>query len=82
MGIIDAHEGTNIAIIDVENVFPQSEIDQRIIMAIRGKTAELLVRLNSKLYRPYMWYAKKGVPMLYMQIEKALYGMLQSSLVV
>ena len=53
-GMIDAHERRNVAIIDVENAFLQSENDQRIMMAIRGKTAELLVRLNSSLYRPYI----------------------------
>ena len=73
-GAIDAHEGRNIAIIDVENDFLQSENDQMIIMRIRGKTAELLVRLNPGLYRPYIWYTKKEASMLYVQIEKALYG--------
>ena len=63
-GVIDAHEGRNIAIIDVENAFLESDNEQRIIMAIHGKTAELLVRLNPELYRPYIWYIKKGVPML------------------
>ena len=71
-GVIDAHEGRNTAIIDVENAFLQSENDQRIIMTIRGKSAELLVRLNPELYRPCIWYTKKGVPMLYVQIEKTL----------
>ena len=49
-------------------------------MVIRGKTAELLVRLNPELYRPYIWYTKKGVPMLYVHIKKALYGMLRAAL--
>ena len=68
-----------MTIIDVENVL--SENDQMIIMAIRGKTAELLVKLNPELYWPYMWYTKKGMPcMLYVHIEKALYGMLRAAL--
>ena len=49
-------------------------------MAIRGKTAELLVRLNLALYRPYIWYTKMRVPMFYVLIEKALYGMLRAAL--
>ena len=49
-------------------------------MAIRGKTAELLVRLNPALYRPYIWCMKKGVPMLYVSIEKVLCGMLRAAL--
>ena len=53
-GAVDAHESINIAIIDVENAFLQSEPDQMIIMAIHGKAAELLVRLNPELHRPYI----------------------------
>ena len=49
-------------------------------MALRGKTSELLVRLKPELYGPYIWYTKKEVPMLYVQIEKALYGMLRTAL--
>ena len=79
-GVVDAHERRHIAIIDVENAFLQSENDQMIIIAIRGKTAELLVRLNPALYRPYIWYTKKGVPMMCVLIEKALYGMLRDAL--
>ena len=33
-GVIDAHGGRNIAIIDVENAFLQSENDQMIIMCV------------------------------------------------
>ena len=41
-GVIDADERRNIAIIDAENAFLQSENGQSISMAIRGKIAELL----------------------------------------
>ena len=69
-----------MAIADVENAFLQSDNDQRIIVAIRGKTAELLVRMNPSLYCPYIWYSQKGVLMLYVLVEKALYGMLRAAL--
>ena len=52
--MIDANERRNIAIIDVENAFLQSEHGQRIIMTIRGKIAGLVVRSNPELYRPYI----------------------------
>lgn len=78
--VVDACERRNMAIIDVQNAFLQSENDQRIIMAIRGKTAELLVRVNPAVYRKYIWYSKKGVPMLHVLVSKALYGMLQAAL--
>ena len=79
-GVIDAHERRDVAVIDVQNAFLQSENNERIIMAIRRKTAELLVWLNPELYWPYIWYSKKGVPMMYVIINKALYGILRAVL--
>lgn len=38
-GVVDAHEHRNVAIINAQNTFVQSENDERIILAIRGKTA-------------------------------------------
>ena len=68
--------------IDVGNAFVQAHNDKRIIMLLRGKVAELMARVNSTLYRPYITYLKekKGVPMLYVRLSKALYGMLRAAL--
>ena len=49
-------------------------------MLLRGKVAELMVRVNSTLYRPYITYSKKGVPMLYVRLSEALYGILRAAL--
>ena len=78
--VIDTNKGQDVAVIDAQNAFLQSENDQRIIIAMRDKIAELLVQLNPELYRPYIWYSKKGVPMLYVLVSKALYGMLRAAL--
>ena len=39
-----------------------------------------MVRVNPTLYQPYITYSKKGVPMLYVRLSKALYGMLRAAL--
>ena len=39
-----------------------------------------MVRVNPTLYRPYITYSKKGVPMVYVRLSKALYGMLRAAL--
>ena len=49
-------------------------------MLLRGKVAELMVRVNPTLYRPYITYSKKGVPMLYVKLSKALCGMPRTAL--
>ena len=49
-------------------------------MLLEGKIAELIVKLDPKLYRKYIWENEKGKPMLYIKLKKALYGTLQAAL--
>ena len=49
-------------------------------MLLRGKVAELAIRVNPALYQPCITYSKKGVSMLYMRLSKALFGMLRAEL--
>ena len=79
-GVIEANENRAMSTIDVGNAFIQADNDERILMLVRGKVAELMVRVNPTLYRPYITYSKKGVPMLYVRLPKALYGMLRAAL--
>ena len=74
ISVIDGHEGRNVAIINVQNASFQSENYQRNTIDIRNKTAEPLVQLNPEMYSPFIWYSKKGVPMLCVLASKALYG--------
>ena len=46
-----------------------------------GKLEELLVKVDPKLYRKYVITSKQVVPMLYVKLTKALYGMLRSAMV-
>ena len=48
-------------------------------MKIRGELALILVQLFPEYYKDYLTY-EKGRPILCVQVLKALYGMLQSSL--
>ena len=54
--------------------------DGHIIMLLRGKMVELLVKLQPELYRKYVITSKNGEPMLYVKLLKALYGLLKSAL--
>ena len=49
-------------------------------MLLRGAIAELIVKLNPKLYRKYIWRNKNDKPMLYVRLKKALYGTLETAL--
>ena len=79
-GVIDAHERRARAVIDAANAFLQAHNDKTVLMLLRGKLAEMMVRIDPSLYREYTTYSDKGIPMLYVRLNKALYGMLQAAL--
>ena len=49
-GVIEANENSAMSTIDVGNAFIQADNDERILMLLRGKVAELMVRVNPVLY--------------------------------
>ena len=79
-GVGDAHERRAVAILDIQNAFLHAENNEYVLMLLRGKLSELLVKVDPSLYRKYVITSKQGVPMLYVNLTKALYGMLRSAM--
>ena len=78
--VIDAKEGCEVAVIDIPNAFVQTEMEgERVIMKMRRKLAELLVEVAPEVYQDYV-VTERGQTVLYLELRKALYGMLQSAL--
>ena len=77
---IDAHEGREVAIIDIPNAFVQTEnVGEAVYMKLRGEMALMLVELCPEMHEDYLVY-ENDKPALYVRVMKALYGMMQSSL--
>jgi hypothetical protein len=49
-------------------------------MILEGTIVELIVKLESKLYRKYIWRNKNDKPMLYIKLREAVYDTLQVAL--
>jgi len=49
-------------------------------MSLEGTIAELIIKLEPKLYRKYIWRNKNDKPMLYLKLKRSLYGTLQAEL--
>ena len=79
-GVVDAKERRNVAVLDIANAFLQADNDETVNMLLRGKLAEMMVRIDPALYWEYVTYSTNGVPMLYVRLSKALYGMLRAAL--
>ena len=82
--VLDTKQGRDIMTADIPNAFVQTdikdqEVGSRTIMKIRGQLVDMLVDLAPQDYEDYVLYEGQQ-KVLYVRMKKALYGMLQSSL--
>ena len=78
--VIDAHEGRDVACFDIPGAFLHADVDEDITMVLKGRLAELMVQVAPNLYRKYITVDRKGTAILYVKMQKALYGLLRSAL--
>lgn len=78
---VAAKEKRDVASIDVPGAFLHVELrnGERVHVKFEGRMAEMLAMINPKLYRRHIMI-EHGKPVLYAELKKALYGMLQSAL--
>ncbi len=76
---IDAKEHWKVVTIDIPGAFLHTNNEDCVIMKMVGTLAELMVKTNPKLYRKYA-VIEKGRSVLYLRLQKALYGMMKSAL--
>ena len=77
---IDVHEGRVVVTLDIPGVFLHADLDEEVIMLLRGQLADLMVEVDPKLYGLYLRKTAKGESMLYVRMLKAMYGLLRSAL--
>ena len=69
-----------MAVLEVSNEFLHAHNDERVLMILLEKLAEMVVRIDPYMYQEYVTYPKNGLTMLYVRLSKALYGMLRDAL--
>ncbi len=77
---IEAHEGRDVATVDLPSAYLHAENDETLHMRLQGRLAELMGRVEPALYRKYISKNSKGEPVLYVRLHKAIYGLLKSAL--
>ena len=78
--VIDAHKGCNVVCFDIPGAFLHADVNKDITMVLKGRLAELMVQVAPNLYRKYITVDRKGMAILYVKMQKALYGLLRSAL--
>ena len=49
-------------------------------MVLKGELAEMMVLIAPQIYRKHITIDGKGSPVLYVKLQKALYGLMRASL--
>jgi hypothetical protein len=78
--VIDAHERRDVGCFDIPGAFLHADCDEDITMVLKGRLAELMVQVAPNIYRKYITVDKKNTAVLYVKMQKALYGLLRSAL--
>jgi hypothetical protein len=75
MCAIDAHQGRDVATIDLPSAYLHTPYKgPEVLMVLRGRLAELMVEVNPEQYIPFLIYTSKGVALLYVRMNKAMYS--------
>jgi hypothetical protein len=77
---IEAHEERHVAVLDIPGAYLHTETDEEVIMVLEGPLAEIMVKVAPRLYQKYITTNSKGEALLYVKMQKALYGLLRSAL--
>jgi hypothetical protein len=77
---IKGFERRDVAIVDVPGSFLTADMDKEVTMCLRGRLAELMVKTAPNIYRKFISLDNEDNSILYVKLQKALYGCLRSAL--
>ena len=77
---VAAHEHRKVRCYDIPSAFINMDVDKDVLMVLKGDLAEMMVQIAPQVYRKYVTVDKNGTPILYIKLQKALYGLMRASL--
>ena len=80
LGTIFTHKGRDSARCDIPGAFLQADNPDFALTCLAGILAELMVQVAPALYRKKVTTNAKGKAVLYVQLKKAVHGMMTSAL--
>jgi hypothetical protein len=57
-----------------------TNVDEDVLMVLKGELADMMMQIAPQVYKKYVTINKKGMPILYVKLKKALYGLKRASL--
>jgi hypothetical protein len=80
MASIAANKRWIIQCYNVPSAFVKMDVDEDVLMLLKGKLAEMMVQIALQVYMKYVTVDRKGMKILYVKLQKALYWLMRSSL--
>ncbi len=77
---IAASQRRKVRCYDIPSAFVNTDIDEDVLMVLKGELAEMMIQIAPQVYCKYVTVDKKGTPILYVKLQKALYGLMRGSL--
>jgi hypothetical protein len=75
-----ANEKRKVRCYDFPSAFVNMDMDEDVLMVLKGKLADMMVQIVTQVYRKYVTVDRKGTPILYVKLQKALFGLMRASL--
>jgi hypothetical protein len=77
---VAASKRRHVRCYNVPSAFVNTDVDENVLMVLQGELAKIMVHIVPQIYRKHITLDKKGTPVLYVKLQKALYGLMRASL--
>ena len=77
---IAAHKHRKVRCYDILSGFVNTDVDEDVLMVLKRDLAKMMVQIAPQVYRKYVTVDRKGTPILYVKLQKALYRLMRVSL--
>jgi hypothetical protein len=77
---IAASKRRKVRCLNVPSAFVNTDVDEDVLMVLKGELAKMMTKIAPQVYRKYIIADRKGTPILYVKLQKTLYGLMRASL--
>jgi hypothetical protein len=79
-GAIAASKCRKVRRYDIPSAFVSTDVDKGVLMVLKGELAVMMIQIAPQVYRKYVTVYKKGTKLLYVKLQKVLYGLMRANL--
>jgi hypothetical protein len=77
---IAASKKRHVRCYDMPSAFVIMDVNENVLMVLKGELVEMMVHIAPQIYCKHITVDKKGMPVLYLKLQKAHYGLMRASL--